>query len=73
MSVVSAQSAEYLFPFDAISDTPIFNALAEAQIARIADHLVEADATTNGLEIMVVGISERVRKVNRVVRGGKGL
>ena len=28
MSVVSAQSAEYLFPFDTISDTPIFNALA---------------------------------------------
>ena len=28
MSVVSAQSAEYLFPFETISDTPIFNALA---------------------------------------------
>jgi hypothetical protein len=28
VSVVSAQSAEYLFPFETISDTPIFNALA---------------------------------------------
>jgi hypothetical protein len=28
VSVVSAQSTEYLFPFETISDTPIFNALA---------------------------------------------
>ena len=27
MSVVSAQSAEYLFPFETISDTPIFSSV----------------------------------------------
>lgn len=40
MSVVSAQPAEFPFPFETISDTPIFNALAAttALFSRSAAH-----------------------------------